>query len=100
MHHYASYHSSSNFALPNDFIPEQCLGDTRFAGDSKDVLQPFSYGPRGCLGKKYTIPSLPTLLKLNEANNDEVSHMQKSNLSYANYSGISMWNFVPLVRTG
>ncbi|KAJ5974338.1 hypothetical protein N7481_011548 [Penicillium waksmanii] len=51
-HHYASYRSASNFALPDEFIPDRWLGtDARFNGDSKDVLQPFSYGPRGCLGK-------------------------------------------------
>ncbi|KAJ5818156.1 hypothetical protein N7474_003747 [Penicillium riverlandense] len=51
-HHYASYHSSSNFTFPNDFIPERWLGiDARFNKDKKDVLQPFSLGPRNCLGK-------------------------------------------------
>lgn len=51
-HHYASYHSTSNFALPDEFIPERWLGtDARFASDKKDVLQPFSLGPRNCLGK-------------------------------------------------
>ncbi|KAJ5664695.1 hypothetical protein N7462_011508 [Penicillium macrosclerotiorum] len=53
-HHYATYHSSSNFALPDNFIPERWLGkDARFDGDKKDALQPFSLGPRNCLGKKY-----------------------------------------------
>lgn len=52
-HHYASYHSSSNFAWPDSFIPERWLGnDPRFTNDKKDVLQPFSLGPRNCLGKK------------------------------------------------
>ncbi|KAJ5591827.1 uncharacterized protein N7459_002196 [Penicillium hispanicum] len=51
-HHYASYHSSSNFSFPNDFMPERWLGnDARFEKDKKDVLQPFSLGPRNCLGK-------------------------------------------------
>lgn len=52
-HHYASYHSRSNFALPDDFIPERWLAtDVRFDADKKDVLQPFSLGPRNCLGKQ------------------------------------------------
>lgn len=51
-HHYASYHSSSNFALPDSFIPERWLGtDPRFENDKKETLQPFSLGPRGCIGK-------------------------------------------------
>ncbi|KAI2709931.1 hypothetical protein DTO006G1_9212 [Penicillium roqueforti] len=51
-HHYASYHSESNFAFPDKFMPERWLGsDPIFADDKKDVLQPFSLGPRVCLGK-------------------------------------------------
>lgn len=51
-HHYASFHSSSNFAYPNDFIPERWLGtDPRFDDDKRNVLQPFSLGPRNCPGK-------------------------------------------------
>ncbi|KAJ5114520.1 hypothetical protein NUU61_000279 [Penicillium alfredii] len=51
-HHYASYHSPANFTFPHDFLPERWLGfDTRFDRDKKDVLQPFSLGPRNCLGK-------------------------------------------------
>ncbi len=54
-HRYASCHSSSNFALPDSFIPERWLPDTQdaqVASDQKDVLQPFSLGLRNCLGKK------------------------------------------------
>ncbi|KAJ5371982.1 hypothetical protein N7517_003988 [Penicillium concentricum] len=51
-HHYASYHSESNFAFPDKFMPERWLGsDPVFENDKKDVLQPFSLGPRVCLGK-------------------------------------------------
>ncbi|OQD88916.1 hypothetical protein PENANT_c003G00194 [Penicillium antarcticum] len=51
-HHYASYRSESNFAFPNQFMPERWLGtDSVFENDQKDVLQPFSLGPRQCLGK-------------------------------------------------
>ncbi|KAJ5622389.1 hypothetical protein N7528_005621 [Penicillium herquei] len=52
-HHYASYHSASNFTFPHDFLPERWLGqDPRFSADKKEVLQPFSLGPRNCLGRK------------------------------------------------
>jgi cytochrome P450 len=52
-HHYASYRSAANFALPEQFIPERWLGcDERFRNDRRDVLQPFSLGPRGCIGKR------------------------------------------------
>ncbi|KAL5611271.1 hypothetical protein FOBRF1_007388 [Fusarium oxysporum] len=42
----------NNFTDPETFIPERWLGDPRFANDKTDSLQPFSYGPRNCIGKK------------------------------------------------
>ncbi|RAQ41967.1 sterigmatocystin biosynthesis P450 monooxygenase stcL [Aspergillus flavus] len=51
-HHYASYRDAANFTFPEQFIPERWLGtDNRFDSDRKDVVQPFSLGPRDCLGK-------------------------------------------------
>ncbi|KAH7013966.1 cytochrome P450 [Ilyonectria destructans] len=41
----------TNFTDPEAFIPERWLGDPRFAEDKTDALQPFSYGPRNCIGK-------------------------------------------------
>jgi cytochrome P450 len=53
VYQYATYHQPSNFYLADSFIPERWLGtDTRFANDKLDAFQPFSYGPRGCIGKK------------------------------------------------
>jgi cytochrome P450 len=64
-HHYASYHSESNFAFPDKFMPERWLGsDPVFERDNKDVLQPFSLGPRGCLGKQCVLSRFPTSLIL------------------------------------
>ncbi|KAL1620285.1 hypothetical protein SLS56_009719 [Neofusicoccum ribis] len=48
---WASYRSTLNFKDPNDFVPERWLPDTGYDSDRKDVLQPFSFGPRNCLGK-------------------------------------------------
>jgi cytochrome P450 len=55
VHHYSTYHHPDNFHRPNDFLPERWLEGTRdappFASDNKDCMQPFSFGPRNCLGK-------------------------------------------------
>lgn len=48
----ATYHSESNFKHADQFIPERHLGDPTFASDNKDALQPFSVGPRNCIGRK------------------------------------------------
>ena len=49
---FATYHSETNFHLPDDFIPERWLGDERFVNDNKAAFQPFSTGPRNCVGQK------------------------------------------------
>lgn len=51
-HQYASYHSTSNFARPEEFLPARWLKkDSEFSNDNGDALQPFSLGPRNCVGK-------------------------------------------------
>ena len=49
---YAASRSRSNFCRSEEFIPERFLGDDEWKSDRKDALQPFSYGPRNCIGKK------------------------------------------------
>jgi cytochrome P450 len=46
----ASSMDPSNFVKPEKFIPERWLNAT--TKDAKDASQPFSLGPRGCLGRK------------------------------------------------
>ncbi|KAF4921780.1 Cytochrome P450 monooxygenase hmp1 [Colletotrichum viniferum] len=53
---YALYHHPTKFLYPDSFIPERWLDDKRFENDTKHMHQPFSYGPRNCLGMKY-LPS-------------------------------------------
>jgi cytochrome P450 len=45
-------HSPANFKDPEKFIPERHMDDPRFANDSKTAMQPFSFGPRNCIGRK------------------------------------------------
>lgn len=48
---YPANHSEAHFKYPNRFIPERWMGEEEFANDKRSVVQPFSYGPRACLGK-------------------------------------------------
>lgn len=59
---FATYRSTSNFNLPNEFHPERWLGDKRFDRDNKAALQPFHLGPRNCLGKKYVQTQKPSII--------------------------------------
>ncbi|PYI24805.1 cytochrome P450 [Aspergillus violaceofuscus CBS 115571] len=60
--HYAAYHSPANFADPDAFIPERHLGDPRYATDNRDVLQPFSFGPRNCIGRNLAYVEMRIIL--------------------------------------
>ncbi|TGO06800.1 hypothetical protein BTUL_0510g00010 [Botrytis tulipae] len=48
--HYVAYSSPLNFTLPDQYIPERWLDTALFANDATEVFQPFSYGPRNCIG--------------------------------------------------
>jgi cytochrome P450 len=50
-HNLATYRNPNNFRDPYSFIPERWLDDG-YASDKKHALNPFSVGPRACLGKK------------------------------------------------
>jgi len=59
-------HSAANFAQPDAFIPERFL-DTpesklQFASDAQKAAQPFSTGPRGCIGRNLTYVELRLIL--------------------------------------
>jgi cytochrome P450 len=52
--HRPAYLSPVNFAEPLTFAPERFIPEVRpakFENDRRNVLQPFSAGPRNCLGK-------------------------------------------------
>lgn len=48
----ASQLHADNFKYPDKFIPKRFLGDPEFESDKRNALQPFSFGPRNCLGRK------------------------------------------------
>src|ERR1700693_4910894 len=48
--HWSCYRSPDNFGDPDRFAPERWLGDEHYKNDRKKALQPFSLGPRNCLG--------------------------------------------------
>ena len=51
VHQWAAYHSPLNFMHPELYAPERWLPGHGMT-DQKDVLQPFSIGPRNCIGKR------------------------------------------------
>ncbi|KAF3385026.1 Cytochrome P450 monooxygenase dtxS2 [Penicillium rolfsii] len=68
LHQYAAYTSSSNFHRPESFCPERWDPDvpnnpaSPFYNDNREVFQPFSAGPRNCIGKNLAYAIMRTAL--------------------------------------
>jgi cytochrome P450 len=59
---YVASRSSRNFTDPDKFAPERFLGDERYAADKRSVMQPFSVGPRNCIGQTLAWAEVRTIL--------------------------------------
>ena len=57
VNHYATYHHPLNFDKPEQFRPERWLNELK-----TEAFQPFSYGPRNCLGKNVARAEIRLLL--------------------------------------
>ncbi|KAF2666106.1 averantin oxidoreductase [Microthyrium microscopicum] len=47
---WSSCHDPANFKRPDEFLPERWI-DAEFDSDNKKAVQPFSVGPRNCIGR-------------------------------------------------
>jgi len=59
---WSANHSPSNFKDPYQFIPERWLGDPAFIDDKRKVMQPFSVGPRNCIGQNLAYAEMRVIL--------------------------------------
>ncbi|KAF2147309.1 uncharacterized protein K452DRAFT_282310 [Aplosporella prunicola CBS 121167] len=60
---WSANHSPTNFVDPDSFLPERWLGkDPRFVNDKKGVYNPFSHGPRNCIGKNLAYAEMRVIL--------------------------------------
>ncbi|KAA8615014.1 CypX Cytochrome P450 [Pyrenophora tritici-repentis] len=59
-----AYHLASNFAYPKRFAPERWLSNapSEYSNDMKDAFQPFSTGPRNCVGKNLALAEMKLIL--------------------------------------
>ncbi|KAJ5780592.1 Cytochrome P450 [Penicillium paradoxum] len=58
----AAQRSSKNFKNPNAFIPERFMGDPEYESDNRSAVQPFSVGPRNCLGRNLAYAEMRLIL--------------------------------------
>ncbi|OAG05877.1 cytochrome P450 [Paraphaeosphaeria sporulosa] len=62
VHHWSTYHSSSNFTDPNSYVPERWLGDPKYAGDAFSAHQPFGSGYRNCIGQNMAMHEMRLIM--------------------------------------
>jgi cytochrome P450 len=64
VHSWAATHSERNWVRPEEYIPERWLaGEAQeFDKDLKEASQPFSLGPRGCIGRHLSYMELRLIL--------------------------------------
>ncbi|KAF2183273.1 cytochrome P450 [Zopfia rhizophila CBS 207.26] len=61
---YAANHLPSNFTRPDDFVPERWLANPpkEFENDDRTARQPFSIGPRNCIGRNLAYSEMRLIL--------------------------------------
>jgi cytochrome P450 len=64
VHQSATYRSPHNFYQPMSYAPERWLPNppAQFANDDKSVVQPFSVGPRNCIGRNLAYNEMRLIL--------------------------------------
>ena len=63
VYQWAANHSPKNFRDPELFVPERWLGtDEKYANDVREACQPFSYGPRNCIGRSLAYVEMRIIL--------------------------------------
>ncbi|CAF9942779.1 MAG: hypothetical protein ALECFALPRED_010018 [Alectoria fallacina] len=59
---WATFRSKDNFRDPESFIPERWLDHEAYKDDQRAAFQPFSYGPRNCIGKTLAYSEIRSIL--------------------------------------
>lgn len=59
---YPAYRSARNFKNPDAYKPERFLDDKEYEDDKRSVIQPFSVGPRNCIGQNLAMAEIRAIL--------------------------------------
>ncbi|KAI1799559.1 putative cytochrome P450 [Daldinia bambusicola] len=59
---YAINHDENHWTDPYSFAPERFLGDPKYKNDKLDAMQPFSVGPRNCIGRNLAYAEMRLIL--------------------------------------
>ncbi|KUL88969.1 hypothetical protein ZTR_06124 [Talaromyces verruculosus] len=92
---YSAFHAESNFKHADAFIPERWMCDSAFDQDHRDVMQPFSVGPRNCLGKNLAYHEMRLILSKVLWNFD--LKLCKESENWTNQRSYTLWEKPPLM---
>jgi cytochrome P450 len=95
VHHLATYRSTSNFLNSQSFIPERFLGDPKYANDNFAALQPFSTGPRNCIGRNLAYHEMRLLMAMVLWNFDV--ELEEESREWADQKVFIFWDKRPLM---
>ena len=95
MSQHAANHSPRNFTDADSYIPERWLGDPEYASDDRDAIQPFSFGPRNCLGKNLAYHELRLLLAVTLWHFD--LELQQESWEWTDQKVFLLWDKKPLM---
>ncbi|KAL6237522.1 putative sterigmatocystin biosynthesis P450 monooxygenase stcF [Aspergillus navahoensis] len=59
---FAACRSPTNFHRPDEFIPERWKREGEFINDRREASQPFSIGPRNCIGRQLALAEMRLIL--------------------------------------
>ncbi|KAL4874936.1 cytochrome P450 [Aspergillus karnatakaensis] len=101
VHQLSAYRSMANFHEPESFIPERWLPEGKndptslFFSDRRDVLQPFSVGPRNCIGINLAYAEMRIVLARLLWNFD--LELCEESQEWADQKSYALWDRPPLM---
>ncbi|KAF4633926.1 hypothetical protein G7Y89_g4186 [Cudoniella acicularis] len=93
---YTLYSSPKNWTDPEKFVPERWLKDPpeRYAHDNKKAMQPFSIGPRNCIGRNLAYAEMRLILARVLWNFD--FELQPDSQHWTSQKIYGLWEKIPL----
>ncbi|OJJ02879.1 hypothetical protein ASPVEDRAFT_131535 [Aspergillus versicolor CBS 583.65] len=101
VHQSGAYQSPANFHDPQRFIPERWLPESKrdpaspFYSDNRDVLQPFSVGPRNCIGRNLAFAEMRIIFARILWNFD--LELCEESANWGDQKSYVVWEKVPLM---
>jgi cytochrome P450 len=94
VHQYAAYHSPLNFKDPDLFRPQRWMGEEKYADDQLACVEPFSVGPRNCIGKNLAYHEYRMIIAATLLHYD--LHLCEDSRDWAEQKAWLLWDRKPL----